>query len=79
MKFFNIFNLAKTTFYNNIFSGLTSENVQDAIDELDNKVGNLEGSDLGYSYTEDLDDPKTSNTVKKALDRIITKVDGGLF
>lgn len=37
------------------------------------------GADLSYTYTNDLNDPKLSVNIKQALDRIITKVDGGNF
>jgi len=42
MKLFNVFNFAKTTFYDNSVSGLSSENVQDVIDELSGQTGNTE-------------------------------------
>ena len=63
-------------------SGISSTNTQEAIEEVDGKlqqINNGDGSQLAYSYTQDFNDPKVSNTVKRALDRIITQVDGGLF
>lgn len=60
---------ALTSLYNDLTS------LQDSI----NTINNGNGSQLAYSYSQDFNDPKASDTVKKALDRIITQVDGGLF